>query len=96
MTLPIIILAGGLASRLRPITKRIPKSLIEVAGVPFVVRQLNYLKKQNIEKVIMCVGHMGEMIEELLQRIMTKLMVCPLGSLPRSFVVTNRGHKAKV
>ena len=67
MTLPIIILAGGLASRLRPITKKIPKSLIEVAGVPFVVRQLNYLKKQNIEKVIMCVGHMGEMIEEFLQ-----------------------------
>ena len=67
MSLPIIILAGGLATRLRPITETIPKSLVEVAGVPFIVRQLNYLKKQNIEKVIMCVGHLGEMIEELLR-----------------------------
>ena len=45
-------------NQLRPITETIPKSLVEVAGVPFIVGQLNYLKKQNIEKVIMCVGHL--------------------------------------
>lgn len=63
MTLPVAILAGGLATRLRPITEKIPKSLIEVAGEPFILRQLDYLRRQNIREVVLCVGHLGEMIE---------------------------------
>ena len=41
--LPVAILAGGLATRLYPITETIPKSLIEVSGKPFIFHQLSYL-----------------------------------------------------
>ncbi len=63
MSLPVAILAGGLATRLRPITERIPKALVEVAGQPFLAHQLNLLKGQGITRVVLCVGHLGDMIE---------------------------------
>ena len=63
--LPVAILAGGLATRLRPITEKIPKSLIEVAGEPFICHQLEYLRKQGISSVVLCVGYLGEMIQEV-------------------------------
>lgn len=50
--LPVAILAGGLATRLKPITEKIPKALIEVAGKPFIFHQLQYLRKEGIEKVV--------------------------------------------
>ena len=65
MSLPVVILAGGLATRLRPITEKIPKSLVDVAGEPFICRQLKYLQAQGIEKVTLCVGYLGEMIEAI-------------------------------
>ncbi len=61
--LPVAILAGGLATRLRPITDTIPKALVEVAGVPFIVRQLEYLRSQGCRDVVLCVSHLGSQIE---------------------------------
>ena len=61
--LPIAILAGGLATRLRPLTERIPKALVEVAGRPFVDWQLELLASAGIKRVVFCVGYLGEIIE---------------------------------
>ena len=65
MSLPVAILAGGLATRLRPITNNIPKSLVNVAGKPFVVRQLDYLRQQGITRVVLCLGYLGEQVEAI-------------------------------
>ncbi|EAY57000.1 MAG: putative nucleotidyl transferase [Leptospirillum rubarum] len=62
---PVALLAGGLATRLRPITEKIPKALIEVAGQPFIFRQLNYLKGQGVTQVVLCTGYLGEQIEAI-------------------------------
>src|ERR1039458_8717139 len=61
--LPIAILAGGLATRLRPITETLPKALIEVAGEPFLAHQLRLLRRPGFERVVLCVGYLGEKIE---------------------------------
>jgi NDP-sugar pyrophosphorylase family protein len=62
--LPVALLAGGLATRLRPITAKIPKLLVEVAGEPFFSHQLRLLKQNGLTKIVLCVGHLGDMIVE--------------------------------
>jgi NDP-sugar pyrophosphorylase family protein len=64
--LPVAILAGGLATRLKPLTESIPKSLVAIAGEPFIAHQLRLLQKNGIERVVLCVGHLGGMIEEVI------------------------------
>ncbi len=46
--LPVAILAGGLATRLRPVTEKIPKALIDINGQPFIARQLEGLRTQGV------------------------------------------------
>jgi len=62
---PVVILTGGLATRLRPLTETIPKALIEVANKPFICHQLDYLKNQGITQVVLCIGYLGEMIRSV-------------------------------
>jgi len=59
----VAILAGGLATRLRPLTESVPKSLLEVNGEPFAVHQLRLLQSKGVRRVVFCVGHLGELIQ---------------------------------
>jgi NDP-sugar pyrophosphorylase family protein len=63
LNLPVAILAGGLATRLRPLTEKIPKVLLPVAGKPFLAHQLELLRRQGVENVVLCLGHLGEMVQ---------------------------------
>ncbi len=63
-SLPVAILAGGLATRMRPLTETFPKALLEVAGEPFVAHQLRSLARQGVQEVVLCLGYRGEMVEE--------------------------------
>jgi NDP-sugar pyrophosphorylase family protein len=65
---PVALLAGGLATRLGPITVTVPKALVEVAGRPFVDHQLALLARKGICRVVLCVGHMADQIEKYLGR----------------------------
>jgi D-sedoheptulose 7-phosphate isomerase len=62
--LPVAILAGGLATRLRPVTEKIPKSLMEINGEPFLAHQLRLLASQGVGRVTLCVGYLGDRIRE--------------------------------
>jgi NDP-sugar pyrophosphorylase family protein len=64
MSLPVAILAGGLATRLRPMTEVVPKSLIDVAGRPFVFRQIELLRRHGLEDIVLLVGHLGEKVRD--------------------------------
>jgi NDP-sugar pyrophosphorylase family protein len=61
---PVAILAGGPATRLRPITEKIPKALVSVAGEPFLSHQLRLLRSAGLHRVVVCAGYLGEMIEK--------------------------------
>ena len=62
--LPVAILAGGLATRLGPLTKQTPKCLLEVSGRPFIHHQLRQLRDQRVRRVVLCLGYLGEQVEE--------------------------------
>jgi NDP-sugar pyrophosphorylase family protein len=62
--LPVAILAGGLATRLRPLTVAVPKALVAINGEPFIAHQLRLLKANGIVRVVVCAGYLGEMIQE--------------------------------
>src|SRR5512133_925806 len=62
--LQCVILAGGIGTRMRPETERIPKALLPVLGRPFADWQLKLLGARGIERVLYSVGYRGEMIRD--------------------------------
>ena len=62
--MPAAILTGGLATRMIPLTERIPKALLEIEGHPFLWHQLNLLKRSGIGRAVLLVGHLGEIIQK--------------------------------
>lgn len=60
----MVILCGGLATRLGTLVKDIPKSMIQIEGKPFLEYQIENLKKHSIKDIILCVGHLSEKIKD--------------------------------
>jgi MurNAc alpha-1-phosphate uridylyltransferase len=61
---PVCLLAGGLGTRLGERVRDTPKPLLEVAGEPFLHHQLRLLARYGATEVVLCVGYLGERIEE--------------------------------
>jgi N-acetyl-alpha-D-muramate 1-phosphate uridylyltransferase len=61
-TMQAVVLAGGLATRMRPHTVTVPKAMLEVAGRPFVDWQLELLARSGLRDVVMCIAYLGEQI----------------------------------
>jgi NDP-sugar pyrophosphorylase family protein len=62
----VAILAGGLATRLLPVTEQVPKCLVDVAGRPFAEHQLLLLREHGLREIVFLVGHLGEMVRDRL------------------------------
>lgn len=58
----VVILAGGVAMRLRPLTETVPKSMLPVSGKPFLEHQISLLRSHGVTDIVLCVGHLAHMI----------------------------------
>ena len=63
-----LILAGGRGKRLRPITDKIPKSLIPINKKPLIQYTIKYLKKFGINEIIICSGYKSKQIQNFLKK----------------------------
>jgi NDP-sugar pyrophosphorylase family protein len=61
-TVPVALLAGGLATRLWPVTETVPKAMVEVAGRPFIDHQLDLLHRHGLRRVVLCLGYRAEQV----------------------------------
>ena len=61
------ILAGGLGTRLRPLTGQIPKAMVDVNGRPFIAHQLELLRERGITRVVICAGFLGQRIADYVE-----------------------------
>src|SRR5580692_7607862 len=57
-----VILAGGLGTRMRPLTDTLPKTLLPVHGRAFAWYQLDWLARHGVTEVVYCIGHQGDLI----------------------------------
>jgi len=62
VTTQAVLLVGGLATRMRPLTETIPKAMLEVAGRPFIDRLLERLAGHGFDDVVLCIGRLGELL----------------------------------
>ncbi len=58
------ILAGGLGTRLRPLTEQIPKVMAFVNGKPFLLYLLKLLKSQGVNNIVLCIGYLGKQVRD--------------------------------
>jgi mannose-1-phosphate guanylyltransferase/phosphomannomutase len=60
----VVIVAGGLATRMRPITEEIPKCLIDTGGKPLIQHQIEFFRDRGFRSFIFCVAHLADMVKE--------------------------------
>ena len=60
----VVVLLGGLGSRLKDITKDVPKPMVDIHGKPFFFYQLLLMKWYGFQNFVFCVGYKGSMVEE--------------------------------
>jgi len=66
MIYPVLILSGGLGSRLGKLTINEPKAMMNINNKPFIYHQLKFLSKNGIKDVIICIGYLGKKIKSYL------------------------------
>jgi NDP-sugar pyrophosphorylase family protein len=66
VSVPVAILAGGLATRLGSVTAAIPKSLVDVGGRPFAEHQVALLRRHGLTDIVFLAGHLGGMVRDAL------------------------------
>ncbi len=59
-----LILVGGIGTRLRPLTEKVPKPMVEINGKPFLEFNIENLKNQGITDIVLCVAYLGHVVEE--------------------------------
>jgi NDP-sugar pyrophosphorylase family protein len=59
-----VILAGGMGTRLRPLTDSVPKTMVKVLGKPFLEREIGLLRAGGVEDFVLCVGYKAEKVRE--------------------------------
>jgi len=64
MDTQVVILAGGLATRLGPLTRSRPKSMVMIDGKPFLQYQIENIRNAGSQNILICIGHLGEQIVE--------------------------------
>lgn len=82
-----IILAGGLGSRLKPITDYVPKPLIPINNIPLIEYQIKQLKKFKVNQFVICTGYKTDQIQNYLEhkknfdsKILYSIEKTPLGT----------------
>lgn len=68
----VVILAGGLGTRMRPMTDQIPKALIPVLGRPFAEYQIRWLKSKGVSRILFSIGYKGDMIQDVARSMADK------------------------
>ena len=59
-----VIIAGGLGTRLRPLTNKTPKPMLPIGEKPILEHLVNWTKKGGIKSVVLCVSYLKESIED--------------------------------
>jgi len=64
----IVILCGGVGSRIYPLTKHMPKAMLTIKGKPFLYYQLKVLEQFNFKEVILCTGFLSNKISNFFKK----------------------------